>query len=143
MYKKLLIMQTISFIIMYSVMFLNVASLDHLYLSITRVYMALLMVTPMVPLMILMMAGMYKNKKLNRVAIGLSTLIFVLSLLGLRSQWLISDDQYMNAMIPHHSSAILTSQRANIENPEVKKLSQEIIEAQEREISLMKELLGE
>ena len=143
MYKKLLIMQTISFIIMYSVMFFNVASLDHLYLSITRVYMALLMVTPMVPLMILMMAGMYKNKKLNRVAIGLSTLIFVLSLLGLRSQWLISDDQYMNAMIPHHSSAILTSQRANIENPEVKKLSQEIIEAQEREISLMKELLGE
>ncbi len=44
-------------------------------------------------------------------------------------------------MIPHHSSAIMTSTYADLQDPEVKKLSQDIIEAQEREIALMKQLL--
>ena len=44
-------------------------------------------------------------------------------------------------MIPHHSIAILTSERANIEDIRVKTLANEIIEAQRREIKEMKWLL--
>lgn len=48
----------------------------------------------------------------------------------------------MKAMIPHHSSAILTSQQANITDPEVRKLADDIIKAQEKEIAAMKNMLN-
>ena len=51
------------------------------------------------------------------------------------------DDEYMKAMIPHHSIAILTSERAQISDPRVRKLADEIIEAQRREIAEMKYLI--
>jgi hypothetical protein len=140
-YSNLLIMQGISFVIMYAVMFMNVSSIDHIYLSITRTYMTLLMITPMALMMLIFMNKMYKNVKLNMIVSVLSISIFVFSFLGLRLQWFISDDQYMKAMIPHHSSAILTSEQANIFEPEVKKLSEEIIEAQIKEITEMENLL--
>lgn len=47
----------------------------------------------------------------------------------------------MSAMIPHHSIAIMTSKRAQISDPRVRKLADEIIEAQEREIAEMKYLI--
>lgn len=141
-YKILFVSLTISFIIMYSVMFFNMASFDHLYLSLTRVYMTLLMIAPMAVLMLILMKKMFTNKKLNLIMICTSTAIFIIALILLRTQTPISDIQYMKAMIPHHSSAILTSQNADIKDPQVKQLSQEIIEAQEREIELMKELIN-
>ena len=51
------------------------------------------------------------------------------------------DVGYMNAMIPHHSIAILTSERAQITDLRVRTLADEIIEAQEREIAEMKFLV--
>lgn len=126
---------------MYVVMFLNVDDTSHIYLSITRFYMAVLMVTPMAVLMLLMMRHMFMNSKLNAVIIITSTLIFVVALTFLRSQTPVGDRQYMRAMIPHHSSAILTSRHANIQDPEVKKLSESIIESQEKEIRQMKAIL--
>ncbi|UAY52860.1 DUF305 domain-containing protein [Ferruginibacter albus] len=48
----------------------------------------------------------------------------------------------MEAMIPHHSSAIMTSKNANIKDPEVKKLSEQIIQSQEKEIEQMKSMLA-
>ncbi len=142
-YMKFAAMLAISFVIMYSVMFLNVAEFDHIYLSVTRVYMTILMVAPMAVVMLLMMGGMYKNKKLNIGILAGSVLVFVVTLVFLREQTFISDRQYMKAMIPHHSSAILTSENAAISNAETQKLAAEIIEAQEKEIKLMKQLLGE
>lgn len=140
-YKKLGLTLAISFCIMYTVMFLNVDDISHIYLSLTRFYMSLLMVTPMAIIMLVSMKSMYRNKKAN-VAIGTSSVvIFILALIFLRNQTFISDRQYMQAMIPHHSSAILTSKHAAIKNPEVKKLSLGIIESQEREIQQMKDLL--
>lgn len=47
----------------------------------------------------------------------------------------------MQAMIPHHSIAILTSERARISDPRVRKLADGIIEAQRREIGEMKSLI--
>ncbi|MEO6135141.1 MAG: DUF305 domain-containing protein, partial [Ginsengibacter sp.] len=64
-----------------------------------------------------------------------------ITLAGIRTQTPISDVQYMKAMIPHHSSAILTSENANIKDPEVRKLADGIIEAQVKEIAEMKALL--
>jgi uncharacterized protein (DUF305 family) len=49
----------------------------------------------------------------------------------------------MSAMIPHHSIAILTSERANINDVRVRELADEIIEAQRREIKEMNWLLDD
>jgi hypothetical protein len=140
-YRKLYLMLGISFVVMYIVMYLNVWELDHAYLNITRAYMALLMVTPMAILMVVMMPKMLPDKRKNAVIATSAAIVFVLSLVLLRFQTLIGDVQYMRAMIPHHSSAILTSQRATLNDPDVKELSRKIIEAQEREISEMKALI--
>ena len=143
MYKKLMLTMIISFFIMYLVMFLNITELNHYYTSTTRIYMAILMVAPMAVVMILMMGKMYPNKKMNAGIIVASIAVFILTLAALRSQTPINDVQYMKAMIPHHSSAILTSKKANIEDPEVKKLSEEIIRSQEEEIAEMKAKIKE
>lgn len=140
-YRKLLLTLLISFIIMYGVMFLNVSDFSHIYLSLSLTYMTLLMISPMAVLMVLMMPKMYPNKKLNTVLFVTSGVIFVFALTALRSQAFISDTQYMKAMIPHHSSAILTSQNANIKEPRVRQLSDSIIVAQEKEISEMKNMI--
>ncbi len=68
-YKKFSLMLVISFITMYSVMFLNVDEANHIYLSTTRTYMALLMVSPMAVVMMLMMGKMYPDKKINTAII--------------------------------------------------------------------------
>jgi uncharacterized protein (DUF305 family) len=126
---------------MYAVMFFNVDKIEHIYISLTRAYMALLMVSSMAIIMLLLMGKMYPNKKLNLMIHASAVVVFVLSFLFLRTQVGISDRQYMKAMIPHHSTAILTSKNASIQDPEVKDLSKQIIDSQEKEISQMKEAL--
>jgi uncharacterized protein (DUF305 family) len=49
----------------------------------------------------------------------------------------------MKAMIPHHSIAILTSERAHISDPRVRALADEIISSQKREIAEMKALIAD
>lgn len=44
-------------------------------------------------------------------------------------------------MIPHHSIAVLTSERATIDDVRVKELANDIIKAQRREIKEMKWLI--
>lgn len=134
-------MLLVSFVIMYGVMFLNLAELSHIYLSNTRLYMTLLMVSSMAILKLFFMSDMYKDKKANVAIVFLSVSIFITSLLFLRNQTFISDEQYMKAMIPHHSSAIMVSENATFKNAETKQLSVEIIEAQKKEIAEMKQLL--
>ena len=140
-YLRFALMMAVSFIVMYAVMFLNVFQWDHIYLSTTRTYMTLLMVAPMAVSMLLFMWKMYPNKKTNYSIIGASVLVFLFTLFGMRKQEPIGDVSWMKAMIPHHSSAILTSSSANIKDPEVKKLAEEIISAQEKEIAKMKAII--
>ena len=130
-----------SFVEMYAVMFLNVEQADHVMLSYTRTYMSLLMVAPMGIIMLLYMWGMYKNKMANAAIIVGCAVIFTLALLFLRRQIPVEDTNYLKAMIPHHSSAILVSQRAHLKDEETRKLAHEIIEAQKREIAQMKKIL--
>ncbi|NNC84150.1 MAG: DUF305 domain-containing protein [Flavobacteriales bacterium] len=140
-YRSFFITLAISFVVMYLVMFLNIDRLEHFYLSNTRTYMTLLMVMPMALIKLIAMRKMYTNKKMNTaIALG-AVLIFLASLAFLRNQTFIGDEEYMDAMIPHHSSAIMTSQKAQISDPELKKLAEEIIKAQEKEIAQMKEIL--
>ena len=141
-YLKFALIMAVSFIIMYWVMFLNVAEFNHVINSITRVYMTTLMIATMAVSMLLFMWKMYPNKKLNYSIIAFSTITFFGTLFLLRTQTPISDVQWMKAMIPHHSSAIMTSSNATFKDPEVQKLANDIIEAQEKEIKQMKEMIN-
>jgi uncharacterized protein (DUF305 family) len=140
-YKKFAVLMVVSFLIMYAVMFLNMDSINHYHTSITRTYMAIMMVAPMAVVMMLMMGKMYPNKVLNASIIVVALIVFSLTLIGLRTQTPIGDVQYMKAMIPHHSSAIMVSKHASINDPEVKKLSEQIIQSQEKEILEMESML--
>ncbi|TXK45859.1 DUF305 domain-containing protein [Pontibacter qinzhouensis] len=141
-YKKFSLMLGVSFIIMYGVMYLNADKFDHVYLNLNRLYMALLMVSPMALVMLGFMSGMYQNKKLNSIIVAVSIVVFAGTLFMLRKQSIVNDKQFLKSMIPHHSSAILVSQEANIKDPEVKKLTEQIIESQEKEIAEMKAILA-
>ncbi len=140
-YQKFALMMAVSFVIMYGVMFLNADVFDHVMLSTTRTYMTILMIAPMGISMMLFMWGMYENKKTNYIIIASALVIFVSTLTMLRNQTLIADVQWMKAMIPHHSSAIMVSQKADLKDPEAQQLAQDIIEAQKREIAQMKAML--
>ncbi len=142
-YTKFVIMLASSFIAMYITMYLNTYAIDHVYFSLTRFYMACLGIAAMALIMFFVMRKMYQNKKKNRAIILGSILLFVSALGLVRAQKpIIGDVLWMKAMIPHHSIAILTSERADIKDPEVKKLAEEIIEAQRREIAEMKSMIN-
>jgi uncharacterized protein (DUF305 family) len=140
-YLKFAAMMAVSFVVMYAVMFLNADVFDHVMLSTTRTYMTVLMIAPMAISMLLFMWKMYKNKVINYIILGASLIVFASTLFMLRNQTLIADVQWMKAMIPHHSSAIMVSQKANLKDPEAIKLAEAIIEAQKKEIAQMKKMI--
>lgn len=141
-YQKLLITTILSFISMYALMYTMVNTFDHIYLNINRFYMAVLMSAPMVIFMIVVMRSMYMNKKLNALIIGVSMVVIVVFFLFIREQSAVSDKQFLKSMIPHHSSAILMCEQANLQNPEIKELCKTIIAGQQAEIDQMKAMLG-
>ena len=141
-YTKFVLMLAASFVAMYITMYLNTYEIDHVYFSLTRFYMSTLGITCMALIMFFFMRSMYKNAKKNLAIILCSVGLFVSALFLVRSQEPIGDVLWMKAMIPHHSIAILTSERANLQNEEVKKLAQGIIEAQKKEIAEMKALIS-
>lgn len=140
-YTVFLLMLFASAISMYVTMYLNTYTLDHVYFSWTRMYMTLLGVSAMAIIMFVFMRRMYKNKAKNIGIIVGSIAIFLTSLFLVRQQEPIGDIRWMKAMIPHHSIAILTSNQAELNDPEVKKLAEEIIKAQEKEITKMKAMI--
>ncbi|MDQ1096706.1 MULTISPECIES: DUF305 domain-containing protein [Chryseobacterium] len=140
-YRKFFLMMFFSFILMYIMMFLNVNAAEDYYTSLTRIYMALMMVAPMAILMIMMMGRMYPDRKKNSMIIIISALVFIASFTALRLQLAVGDAQYLRAMIPHHSSAIMTSRHAGIKDPEVRALADSIIKSQQREIDQMNRIL--
>lgn len=141
-YTKFILMLALSFVAMYITMFLNTYKMDHVYFSLTRFYMTCLGISAMAVIMFAVMRKMYQNQKKN-IAILVGSVVLFLGALGLvRAQSpIIGDILYMEGMIPHHSIAILTSERAAIKDPEVRKLADGIIEAQKKEIAEMKEML--
>jgi uncharacterized protein (DUF305 family) len=142
-YVKFGLMILTSTIVMFGLMYLNTYELDHVFFSETRAYMAVLMGSVMAFIMLAFMSKMYANRKLNTAIYIGSVIVFGVSLWLVRSQTTVDDVSWMKAMIPHHSIAILTSERANISDPRVRDLANGIINAQKREITEMKALLKE
>lgn len=130
-----------STVVMFVLMYLNVYAADHVFWSETRAYMALVMGAAMAIVMLTFMIGMYKSTAANIGILAGSVLIFAAALFLVRSQATVGDVAWMKAMIPHHSIAILTSERATISDPRVKKLAEQIIDSQRREIEEMKTLI--
>ncbi len=141
-YSRFFLMLGTSLVAMYAVMYLNVYEWDHVYFSLTRVYMALLMLVPMTLIMMGFMWSMYPNKQRNALIMGGSLVAFVIVTIMVRSQTFIGDTLWMKAMIPHHSIAIMVSKRADFKDPEVRQLADSIISAQEREIKQMQRMLA-
>lgn len=143
-YVKFFAMIGTSVIVMFFLMYLHsYRILGHAWFSETRAYMALIMGAAMMVIMLLYMLNMYKSKKAN-IAIFLGAIVlFGAALWLVRSQVTVSDVDYMEGMIPHHSIAILTSDRAQIEDTRVRELADEIIKAQRREISEMEWLIAD
>jgi hypothetical protein len=131
-----------STLVMFGLMYLNTYALDHVAFSETRAYMAILMGATMAVIMMGYMFAMYPSRLVNVAILAGAVLVFALSLFLVRSQATIGQVSYMRAMIPHHSIAILTSNRATITDPRVRALADEIIEAQEREIAEMGYLIA-
>ena len=142
-YTKFAAMIGTSTAVMLLLMYLNTYSTDHLFWSETRFYMAFVMGAAMAVIMLTFMLGMYKNKKTNMLIYGVSILVFAGALYLVRSQSTVQDSSWMKAMIPHHSIAILTSERANIDDVRVQELANEIIKAQRREIKEMQWLIDD
>ena len=140
-YTRFAAMIATSTVVMFGLMYLNTYQLDHVFFSETRAYMALVMGATMAIIMLAYMMGMYKNQRVNIGIIGGSLAVFAMALWLVRSQATVDDVSYMRAMIPHHSIAILTSERARITDPRVRKLADQIIESQRREIDEMKALI--
>ena len=132
-----------STVIMFGLMYLNTYELSHVRWSETRVYMAFLMGAVMAVIMLSFMRGMYNNNKTNLAIYLGSLVVFVGALYLVRSQITVQDSSYMRAMIPHHSIAILTSERAQIADVRVRELADGIIEAQRREIKEMDWLIDD
>ena len=130
-----------SMVFMYGVMYLNTSELAHVRWSETRLFMTLLMGSTMAIIMLGFMLGMYKNRRANLAIVVASLLVFGLGTWLVRSQTTVQETSYMSAMIPHHSIAILTSERSEIEDIRVCALAVEIIEAQRREIAEMEWLI--
>ncbi|MDH7911589.1 DUF305 domain-containing protein [Winogradskyella sp. SYSU M77433] len=141
-YKTFFIMLGCSFITMYITMYLNTYAIDHVYFSLTRFYMTCLGISTMAVVMWFFMRKMYQDKKKN-IAILIGSLVLFVSALSLvrMQKPIIGDILWMKAMIPHHSIAILTSERADIKDPEVKQLAEDIITAQKKEIEEMKAMI--
>ena len=140
-YARFGLMILTSTVVMFVLMYLNTYALDHVYFSETRAYMALVMGAAMAIVMLLFMLGMYENGALNAAILGGSVVVFALALWLVRSQVTVTGVDYMQGMIPHHSIAILTSERARIKDSRVRQLADEIIEAQRREIKQMEWLI--
>ena len=142
-YGRFFAMIATSTIVMYGLMYLNTYSIDHIAFPQTRMWMAIYMGSVMAVIMLAFMLGMYSDRKKNIAIFVGAGFAFVLSLWLVRSQETVEDLAWMKAMIPHHSIAILTSERADISDPRVRDLADSIIDAQRNEIEEMKRYIAD
>lgn len=136
-YGKFVAMIATSTLVMFLLTYTNSYVVGHVRVSEERIYMALLMGGAMAIIMLGFMWSMYPDRRKN-VALLVGGLALSLVALWLsRSQMFVEDQAYMNGMIPHHSIAILTSERADIDDVRVRELADGIIKAQRKEIKEM------
>ena len=142
-YGRFAAMIATSTVVMFALMYSTVLTLDHVQWSQTRFWMALFMGATMAIVMLAFMLRMYQDRRTNVAIFAGSALVFAAALALARSQATVGDVSWMKAMIPHHSIAILTSERAELSDPRVRALAAKIIESQRREIAEMEALIAE
>ncbi|MDP1669797.1 DUF305 domain-containing protein [Phaeovulum sp.] len=142
-YARFFAMIATSTVIMFALMYLNTYLVSHVFWSETRAYMAMLMGAAMAIVMLGFMLSMYSSKSTNTAIFAGAVVVFGGALWLVRSQVTVGDVSYMRAMVPNHSTAIMTSTRAGITDPRVRKLADGIIYAQDKEIAEMRYLLDE
>jgi uncharacterized protein (DUF305 family) len=142
-YGRLAVMIVLSFISMYVLMYAMVNALGDVYNSLNQVYMAGLMTAPMVVIEMLLMSGMYKNKKLNALVIAGSCVAAIAFFVFIRQQTAISDRQFLRSMIPHHSGAILMCNEASLKDQRILELCKTIVTGQQQEIEQMRTILAD
>ncbi|WP_265587202.1 DUF305 domain-containing protein [Sphingomicrobium arenosum] len=135
------VMIATSIMTMFVLKYSNVYEPSHVFFSQTRMWMALMMGMAMIVIMLGFMWNMYRTLATKILVMVGAILGFLLFLWLARSQATVEDESWMKAMIPHHSIAVLTSRRAEISDPRVRKLADAIIEAQVKEIAQMELLL--
>ncbi|HEX8875457.1 MAG TPA: DUF305 domain-containing protein [Phycisphaerales bacterium] len=142
-YVMLFLSTALSYAVMFMLMYAMADRWANVYFNLSNVYMTGLMAGSMIPIMLLTMRGMFKDKRLNAVAWAASVVILGGCWMLLRAEAGVGDRQFLRAMIPHHSAAIQMATESSITDPRVKKLTQDIISSQEREIAEMKAILSE
>lgn len=140
-YRNFILMIAVSATLMFGLMYLNTYQLSHVWFSQTRLFMTFIMAGSMALVMLFFMRHMYKHKQANVAIVVGSIALIGLGVWLVRSQATVGDVAWMKAMIPHHSIAILTSERATIADPRVRRLADDIIDAQRREIGAMEVLI--
>lgn len=140
-YAKLALAVTLNFPIMFALTFSGVNAWNEIFVNLNRFYMAVIMVSAMVPVMVLVMWKMFSKPAWNVGILAVAAFVFVGSFAALRTEAAVGDEQFLRSMIPHHSIAIHTCLNADITDPEIRDLCDQIIESQRSEIAQMKEIL--
>ncbi len=140
-YPRFFAMIATSTALMLVLMYSTVYTVEHVWWSQTKFWMALYMGATMAVVMLAFMLGMYTDTRKNAAIFVGSAVVFAASFWLVRAQTTVDDVAWMKAMIPHHSIAILTSERAQISDPRVRQLADGIIETQRREIAEMEAMI--
>jgi uncharacterized protein (DUF305 family) len=143
MYRKLLVMLLLSFAFMYLLMYAMVDRWANVVPNVNQFYMAGLMTMPMLVLEVVIMRSMYPSKKLNMILLVIGLAGMVAFFAGIQKQAGVGDRQFLRSMIPHHAAAVLMVKEAELSDPEIRKLAENIISSQQAEIQQMKDKLKE
>jgi len=143
-YKFQIVMYIVMVIVgmMFNPMNVLAFRLNDLYLSLTLFYGGLLMASNMIwaheIVHVIAMGKMNYKLFIFGILLSIAITIFLL-----RKQFIVDDKQWLKRMISHHSTALTTSHNIykKTNDPRIKKLSKEIIDTQEREISEMKSMI--
>jgi peptidoglycan/LPS O-acetylase OafA/YrhL len=140
-YGRLIAMVVLSFLAMYVLMYAMVDRWDNVFANVNQFYMAGLMAAPMLIIELVLMAGMYPNRRLNLILSLVAAVFMLVCWFGIRQQWGVGDRQFVKSMIPHHAGAILMCEQNRLQDPALQQLCGEIVASQQREIAQMKALL--
>ena len=141
-YRHLALMAALSLVSIYFLMYAMVDRPANVYGNLNQLFMAGLMTAPMILIELIVMRGMFDNRRRNALIAGVSIAVGVLMFVCIRQQAAIADEQFLRSMIPHHSSGILMCQRAKLSDAQLRELCDSIISSQQEEILLMAAMLG-
>lgn len=137
-YARLLLMLFLSFVAMYVLMYAMVDRPGNTFHNLNQMYMAGLMISPMLLIELWLMRAMYPNRRANLLLLCGGFVVGALCWFGIRDQWGVSDRQFLRSMIPHHAGALLMCREADLRSPNLERLCEGILQGQQAEIEQMR-----